>query len=251
MENITSFLKTKIYLLDFSLSKPLLNSNSNIINSMLELELLHWDYLDNYNDIDPTIFSYIKFKRFLIITLNLLYPYSDNLTKANFCLDIFSTYQKNRKVSGSIIHYENSLLLVGLKSIPVFSFPKGKANPEDHDLFSVARRETLEETGVDIKKYDILEEIEIHTKFKKNKVYFLVFPKEKLLGIPDYKEIISVKYFSYTEILKHPHNFTYDVKVYADFIINKKYHSIIQKNILTTLNISKLRDIILLSKKTY
>jgi hypothetical protein len=224
---IEEYLKTKT-INDFSefLNNININLNftnkKNIIESMEIIEILHWLYLDEFNKKNEKLFPYIKFKEFTkkVILKLLGNEFSNNYNKY---LTIYNDYQQSRKKAGAIIHYDLDLLLVKTIGSNKFSFPKGKQDINDINLYVTAIREVKEETGIDISNMIVSDMYEEYG----NTRYYIIILDNKIYGKPNFKEIEQVKYFNENYILNNKDKFTSDVIKYINII--KKQDIEVQK----------------------
>jgi len=134
-----------------------------------------------------------------------------------------------------------------------FSFPKGKRNKGEHTLVA-AKRELLEETGIEEKDYDLMENrwfIEYCTKAsepdveKPHIIYYLAVLKNNDVNLcpKDTKEILNAKWFEPDDIYKMKKTFylqrrqivtrairDYKTKIIIQKIPNYKNYQIHVKN---------------------
>lgn len=169
-----------------------LKNPESIIENMNLLQKSHWIYQDTI--MKKKNLPSITFKDFIFVYQPRI-PRNeiDNLVK------IFNKYKKNLAICGAIMLNENKtkLLLVRNSGTDIWSYPKGKKEPQENEELCVTR-EVLEETN-----YNISEKFRPENKIKVRKAIFFIIenvPEDALFVPWNCAEISEVRWFKIEEL---------------------------------------------------
>ncbi len=106
---------------------------------------------------------------------------------------MFALLASPNQVYGTIFICGNKVLLVKGRNSGKWSFPKGHARQGETE-FEAAKRETYEETGLELRQFDRIIQLSTGT-------YYLVYtPYEIKCDIQDSKEICASQWISFEEM---------------------------------------------------
>lgn len=142
-----------------------LDTNRDIIETFKEIEKGHWDYLDNYRDQDRVRYPSMTIYQFSQKVLESKGFHTNKNDIQNY-IRIFNRFKKNVPTAGVIFYHRadpivvsndhsasssstSYFVVVRMRFSNVWSMPKGKKEPSE-ELISTAKREFLEETGIDL-----------------------------------------------------------------------------------------------------
>jgi len=167
-----------------------LQNKELIIQTMKQIEKLHWFYIDNLQK--KFNFERVGFKKFieyLFYGKNVPTSYKKYIKKY---ISIYSQYKRALPRFGTIIRFNNEYLMVKNIGSNVYGFPKGKVENNEAD-YQTAIRETFEETGInissiiDVSKFTIIYDVKYFLIDLNNKINFNKLPF-------DYNEIYDRKW---------------------------------------------------------
>lgn len=127
-------------------------TNTNVF--MWNVQELYWHCVDNYEEVSQ---ADVSLKSFALQLFKQLPWCQDFVAYDTFCSinRKFMAYLRKLPTAGAILISSDgrSVLLVQGCIRHYWSFPKGKRDPKDRNLYSCACREVLEETSFDINKH--------------------------------------------------------------------------------------------------
>lgn len=174
--------------------------NDNMYKLYIEIEKIHWFYLDNY------VYKY-KYKHYTLTKFiyKIYELYNIDINNNIIIKEYVKIYYKKRQklpLSGCVIFNKayNKVLLVKNKGSKSWSFPKGKIEYMENPL-DCAIREVYEETGLNIENI-IDENISIESTLRGVKVYLYVINIEEVKNFAPQiqNEISEVKWHSLKNI---------------------------------------------------
>jgi 8-oxo-dGTP pyrophosphatase MutT (NUDIX family) len=184
-----------------------LDFTKNLIETMKNIELAYWDYLDNYTSVDKYEYPSCSFKSFAEIVCR-KYRMHANIDD---CCSQYDKYKKKLPTAGSIFYYKNEIdtyittVMIrqyGKDAKKMFSMPKGKKEEYETQLLETAIRETREETGLEISTNITAATPTVTI----NKTLFYVIESDHLVDFKGHnnREIERVKWTSATDIASNP-----------------------------------------------
>lgn len=197
-----------------------LESNESVLRTFKDIERSHWDYLDNYRDMNrrkyPTLNIY-QFSRKLFNDQNMETTIKDieNYIKQ------YNRYKKSIPTAG-VIFYHNygdsaDFVVIKMRYARIWSMPKGKKDPDDIDLMTTAYREFKEETGLDLE--DCLNDDLPYKNICKTCFYLLESDvRNRYFNGYNTKEIDAVKWVSVRSVISSPDNYSKQVQLTARYL---------------------------------
>jgi len=192
-------------------------SEKNLIKTMYAVELLYWDYLDNYHKVDKIKYPYLNQYEFLT-------NYVSNIGLSGNVRYYWRQYEKYKKTiptAGCILHNNGRIIVVKVYNSKIFSMPKGKKDSLDNDLIDTAIREVREETGIQVSR-DILtpynEIVILRTTF------YVVEIDGNISTFSDYNnnEIIDIQWVHINDILANSYDYSKQTYLVAEYLFNGK-----------------------------
>ena len=199
-----------------------LDSNDSIIKTFKDIERAHWDYLDNYRDINrrryPTLNIY-QFSRKLFCNQDISISTKD----IESYIKQYNRYKKSIPTAGVIFYYNNDkdadFIVIKMRYAKIWSMPKGKKDPDDFSLLSTAYREFKEETGLDVE--DCLNDNLPSKNICKTCFYLLESDiRNKYFTGYNTKEIDSVKWVSVRSVINDPGHYSKQVQLTAKYLLD-------------------------------
>jgi 8-oxo-dGTP pyrophosphatase MutT (NUDIX family) len=198
-----SHLKDVQYKYSFSLKGLSFTTDDQVFKSLKQIERNYWNYIDNYNKVNPVDFPFLNFTSFVKKAIK--ENYQEHLDQADNFIRNYNRYKKSIPTDGIIMYNcsrgQTKLVLVKINGSKVWSMPKGKRERGETSL-ECACREFHEETGISIED----------TVFKTMKCVivlkttFYLQESETLINLDDYStnEISAVKWVDINDVLRTP-----------------------------------------------
>lgn len=183
-------------------------SGSHLFETMKNIEKAHWDYLDNYSSVSTfypkmNIFSFMED----------LFKYKGMTNEISRIRDYVRRYDKYKKTiptAGVVLTHKDQVLLVRVHGSPLYCLPKGKYDACDGDLQETAIRETMEETGVDVR--DVITTAQYITVLRTR--FYLIKSDELIKSFSGYNknEIKDIRWVKFSYIQSNPTEFSKQVR---------------------------------------
>lgn len=200
-----------------------LGSDKDIIDTFKELERSHWDYLDNYRDRDRRRYPTMTIHQFCLKVLQSNGIYNVDKTDIQNYVRVYNRYKKRVPTAGVILYHceENNVyfVIVRMRFSSVWSMPKGKKETHE-DLIHTAKREFLEETGIDLE--DLIRSETPHRSVNKT-CFYLIESDDMNVKFDGYniKEIEEVKWVSATSVIRNIDSYSKQTIAVARYLIEK------------------------------
>jgi 8-oxo-dGTP pyrophosphatase MutT (NUDIX family) len=195
-------------------------SDESVIKTFKDIERLHWDYLDNYRDINrrkyPTLNIY-QFSRKLFNDQNV----DTSIKDIEAYIRQYNRYKKSIPTAGVIFYHNNDngvdFIVIKMRYAKIWSMPKGKKDPDDINLMTTAHREFKEETGLDVE--DCLNK-ELPSKNICKTCFYVLESDVRTRYFNGYntKEIDSVKWVSIKAVISAPDYYSKQVQLTARYL---------------------------------
>lgn len=185
-------------------------SDAGFNTTMKQIEELYWHYIDNYKPV--TFCTPYNFLCRLLRSRNI----SASIDVVKQYWRRYEKYKKMIPTAGTIIKYKEEILLVRVQGSNIYSMPKGKYEATDSSLRDTAIRETLEETGVDLRDAPISEGPNIL------KTQFFMYEMDtRQDGFTGYNinEITEVSWIQITDIINRPDLFSKQTQQVAEYLL--------------------------------
>lgn len=177
-------------------------NQKDLLYTYRAIEEAHWEYLDNYRDLNrrkyPS-YNLYQFTKILFDAKDLAVHDIENGIRE------YNKYKKSLPTAG-VIFYHNGInrmfVVVRMKHAKIYSMPKGKKDTIDgHSLLKTASREFKEETGIDLD--DLINNDTAHKSINKT-LFYLVESDSINRTFTGYNtnEIGSVKWVSTRDVLR-------------------------------------------------
>lgn len=181
-----------------------LGTDRDIIATIKAIEKSHWDYLDNYRDYDRRRYPTLSIQQYCARVFQSK-GHPINQAQVQNYIRIYNRYKKSVPTAGAILyHLQNNdiyFVVVRMRSSPVWSMPKGKQEPTE-DLVHTAKREFLEETGLDLE--DLITSETPCCNICRTCFYLI---ESDIMGVKfggyDVREIEDVKWVNVETVMKH------------------------------------------------
>lgn len=171
-------------------------SNPALMKTMKAIELSYWDYIDNHGS-----FSHVRLTSFLQMVMRHNGLSGTELEKAPTYVKMYERYKKSLPTAGIVLYHIDMFVVIRMHGSSIWSMPKGKQ--EEHEqIVDTARREFLEETGINIDRQSLLNApLGCVQNIQKTKFYFVETPElqPKFTGY-NANEIAEVKWVSITAV---------------------------------------------------
>jgi len=132
-----------------------LSSDRDITDTFKAIEQCYWNYLDNYRDYDRKLYPTMPMLQFSMKVMQSKGMFVSKQDTQNY-IRIYNRHKKNIPTAGVILYHRANdniyFVVVRMRYAKIWSMPKGKKEP-DENLVSAAKREFLEETGIELEDH--------------------------------------------------------------------------------------------------
>jgi 8-oxo-dGTP pyrophosphatase MutT (NUDIX family) len=182
-----------------------LDLNKNIIDTFKQIERNHWDYLDNYRDVNRRRYPTLSIQQF---TSKLFQVKGIPATYSGIQdhLRVYNRYKKSVPTAGVIFYHHANFVVVRMRFSKIWSMPKGKKEPDEH-LGHTAQREFREETGIDL---DDCLHADTTSRMINKTCFYLVesdYMHREFNGF-NCKEVDAVKWVNAHTVAENTHNYS-------------------------------------------
>ena len=200
----------------YTLTKPININDLLAVGSdyktMLLLEKAYWKYIDNYC---PSVNC--TFHKFLNGVFQIK-GVTDHIIQISRYVGEYDRVKRTIPTSGCVLLDSSRVLLVKVYRSPVYSFPKGKAEDGETAL-ETAIRETYEETGIKVDKYNISATF---TAMGTKMFVFFVNTQTVKVHTRGFNEIPSISWTSINDIVDYPYMYSKLTCAGIKLLINHK-----------------------------
>ena len=193
-----------------------IKDDTQIIETLNELQILYWKYLDDYHSCDEKEYPFMRFIEFIQKVAE--YNKIDwDYTQIKQYMRVFANYQKRLPTAGGVItNQKGEFLLVKVHGSNNYGFPKGKSESGEK-ISDTAIREIQEETGLDV--WNLIHPDSPKIRIKQTVFYRITNCTETTFTGYNDREIIDIGWHSRESIQKFPKNYSKQVKTFERLVL--------------------------------